>query len=282
MKTSAMTRRRFGGQLLAAGAAGALGCGRASKPQPVALQLYTLRDLMQQDFTGVLEKVAEIGYDAVEFAGYGGLGAAEVMKRLEELGLRCAGTHEGFERLSDALDQTLEFNAAIGNRYIICPAMPGQWRGSGTDGFRAFGEQLNRIGEKVKAAGMQLCYHNHDFEFVKEGDQLLIDALFGVCDPDLVKAEVDVYWVQRGGQDPAQFIRRLGDRVALLHMKDMAGDAQKSFAPVGTGVMDMASIVAAGREIGVEWYVVEQDQTQRPPLDAVEISLKNMRALLKA
>ncbi|MCE5252585.1 sugar phosphate isomerase/epimerase [bacterium] len=252
------------------------------KTAPVGLQLYTLRELTEKDFTGTLKKVAAIGYDGVEFAGYGGLSAVELKKLIDDLGLKCAGTHEGFENLEKKLDETIAFNAGIGSSFIICPSMPGEWRDKGAEGFKAFGERMNKIGAAVKKAGMQLCYHNHNFEFKKENDKFLIEYLYETADPELVKAEVDVYWVQFAGENPAAFIRRYGKRCILIHMKDMADDADRSFAPVGTGVLDMKSIVRASKEANAAWFIVEQDRTKRPPLEAVGISLKNMRTLLKS
>ena len=285
-KTGLLSRRGFMSVAAAAGcgivasAGDGLALSKKKAVTPVGLQLYTLRDLMKEDFAGTVAKVAEIGYDAVEFAGYGGLSASGVKRLLSDLGLVCAGSHEGFQNLGDRLGETIEFNAAIGNGDIVCPSMPQEWRERGADGFREFGERMTAIGEKVKAAGLRFAYHNHNFEFERAGGKHLIDYFFETADPDVVGMEVDVYWVKRGGVDPAAFIRRNAKRCTMIHMKDMADDTEQSFAPVGTGTLDMPGIVAASREAGARWYVVEQDRTKRPPLEAVAISLKNMRALL--
>ena len=291
MRNHDITRRNFNHRLMAAGSVlgvggfvpvkSSTGMSRREKHTPVALQLYTVRALAGKDFVGTLKTVVAIGYDAVEFAGYGGLSAKDLKSIIDDLGLQCAGTHEGFEVLEKNLEKTIEFNAQIGNRNIVCPSMPGEWRRGGADSFRRFGERLNEIGEKVKKSGLQLCYHNHDFEFKKEGGEYLIDYMYGSTDSNLVKAEVDIYWVQRGGEDPIAFIQRYGDRCSIMHMKDMADDENKSFAPVGAGIMDMKGIIQAARKAGSEWYIVEQDSTKRPVLEAIEISLKNMRELLK-
>lgn len=289
MKKSTLDRRSFLGTTAAFTAAGAVSAltgmhsvyaASKSKNLPVGLQLYTLRDIMQKDFTGTLKKVAEIGYDAVEFAGYGGMNAKDLKKLLDDLGLIVSGTHEGFENMEKNPDATIEFNAAIGCPNIVCPAMPGEWRNKGGDGFRTFGERLTAMGKKVKAAGMQFVYHNHNFEFEKDGDTFLIDRLLETADPGVVKLEVDVYWVKYAGVDPVQFISSHASRCGMIHMKDMADDSDRSFAPVGTGVIDLQGIVKAAKAAGVKWFVVEQDRTKQPPLEAVTISLKNMRKLL--
>ncbi len=277
-----VTRREFGKSMLAAGAAGFLGlrCNTVQQKLPIGIQLYTLRDLMREDFRGTIEKVAAMGYPAVEFAGYGGMTAPQVRAMLDDLGLACAGTHEGFGGLQSDLEEKIEFNKAIGNKFIICPSMPGEYRKGGLEGYKTFAAQLNTIGEKVKAAGMQFCYHNHAFEFEKADGQVLYDVLMQETDPELVKAEVDVYWVVRGGIDPVELIKRYSGRVPLLHMKDM-DPADESFAPVGTGSIDLEAVAKAGKASGTVWYIVEQDRTKRPPLEAVEISLNHLKAILQ-
>ncbi len=246
----------------------------------IALQLYTLRELTSGDFTGALEQVSAMGYPAVEFAGYGGMDAPSLKSLLERLDLGPGGSHVGYSQLSSGLDDVISFNRAIGNTFVTCPSMPGEFRERGAAGFMEFGELLNPIGEKCRAAGITLSYHNHAFEFERENGRPLLDHLFDAADPSFVKAQVDVFWVRKGGDDPAAFIARHRDRIASLHMKDMTGDSDATFAPVGAGVMDMRGIVRAGLDAGVEWYIVEQDRTKRPPLEAVKISLDNLKNLL--
>jgi len=283
-----MNRRMFGKGFLSCAGAAAFGCfGNdadamslfSGKKESVGLQLYSLRELTKIDFSGTVRKVAEIGYDSVEFAGYGGMTAKEVNALLDDCGMVTAGTHEGFGNLGDKLDATIEFNLGIGCPNIVCPSMPGEFREAGADGFKRFGEQLSAIGEKVKATGMNFLYHNHSFEFKEENGRWLFDSLLEAADPENVKLEVDIYWVLHGGVEPADFIRKHGERVAMLHMKDMAAD-DKSYAPVGTGILDFPSVITAARESGIKWFVVEQDRIKRPPMEAISISEKNMRKLL--
>jgi len=253
---------------------------RKGSPNPPALQLYTLREMAGKDFTGMLRNVAAVGYGAVEFAGYGGLSAPELKKRLDDLGLVTAGSHIGFEAIAEDTDNVIDFNLAIGNKWIVCPSMPGGVRTKGGDGFRSFGEQLNRLGERYRAAGLRLAYHNHSFEFAVENGRPLIEYLFEATDPKLVAAEVDVYWVKHGGVDPAVFIAKYADRCKLIHMKDMTNTTPPTFAPVGTGILDMKAIVAAAKKAGAEWYIVEQDRTTGSAIEAVETSCRNLRALI--
>lgn len=247
---------------------------------PIAIQLYTLRDMTSKDFTGTIETVAEIGYDAVEFAGFGGYNAKELRGILSDLGLSCAGCHTGYEALSENPEESISYNAALGNPNIVIPSMPQAWREKGADGFKRFGYLLNALGEKTRAAGIQLAYHNHNFEFQKENGIYLLEYLYQEADPELVKSEVDVYWVKKGGLDPADFLRKHAGRCTMIHMKDMAEDADGFFAPVGTGTLDMPAIIKAARLTPNPWFIVEQDRTKRPVLEAVTISYKSMRNLL--
>lgn len=241
---------------------------------PVALQLYTVREDCQRDFAGTLRQVAAMGYAGVELAGYGGFTAAALRSLLDDLGLAVAGNHVRLERLENELDQVIEENLVLGNRYVVCPSIP-EYRRQDEAGWRQVAGSLDAIGQRLKAHGLQLCYHNHAFEFVRVGEGYALDLLFAATDPDRVKAELDVYWVRRGGEDPVAYLRRLGPRCPLVHLKDMAPDG--SFAEVGTGQLDFAAICAAAS--GAAWFVVEQDVCQRPPLESARISLENLHRM---
>ena len=248
---------------------------------PIALQMYTLRNETGKDFAGTLREVAKIGYAGVEFAGTGGLGAPELRRLLDDLNLRVAGSHTGLEVLEGSLTAALDFSQAIGNEYLVCPYLPEERRQS-ADAYRALADLLNRSGAACQERGLQLCYHNHAFEFQRFEGRYALDILLGATDPELVKAEIDTYWVQRGGADPAAYIRQYSGRCPLIHLKDMAADEKGSFAAVGEGTMDWPAIFAASEAGGARWYIVEQDACQRPPLESVAISLRNLRTMGKA
>jgi len=258
-----------------------LGAEESAARLPISIQLYTLRELMKQDFDGTLKKVAEAGYPAVEFAGFGSYGKKpqELRALLDGLGMTCSGSHEGFGGVKNNPAGRAEFIQALGGKHLTVPSLPKEFREGGKDGYRKFAEEMNVMGEAVAKAGSVLSYHNHSFEFAKVEDKSLFDWMLEAMDPKLVKLEVDTYWVKKGGVDPAEFIRPHRDRIALLHMKDMAKD-NGTFAPVGTGSMDIAGIVAADKEVGCDWYVVEQDSCREPVLEAVTTSFGNLKALL--
>jgi sugar phosphate isomerase/epimerase len=289
MKEHTIARRDFDRRILANSASLWLsamaieGCFPILKEKlpHIALQLYTVRDLAGNDFPGTLEKVAKIGYKAVEFAGFWGQSAKEVRKLLDDLDLKCISSHADFEQLQNRLAETLDFHQQIGCPFIVCSTIPVAWRQNGAEGFKRFGTRLSEIGAQIKKSGMQLCYHNHDFEFKIEEEKFLIDHFLDSADPDLVKAEVDVYWIQYGGADPIDFLRDHSGRCPLLHIKDMTAGEKRAFAPVGTGILNMPGIMRAAPKAGAVWYIVEQDQADGDMLQAITVSLKKIKALLK-
>ncbi len=244
---------------------------------PIALQMYTLREQAAEDFVGTIRHVAEIGYAGVEFAGYGGLSAAEMKALLEELELKPAGSHVPLHLLENELDGVIDYSLEIGNPYVVCPFLPpDRWQEEAS--LRATARSLNRIGAACKDQGLQFCYHNHAFEFQTFDGKYVLDILYEDTDPELVRAEVDTYWVQFAGLDPAELIRRYSERVTLVHLKDMDPE-DRSFAEVGEGTLDWKAIFAASEAAGAEWYIVEQDRCKRPPLESVRLSLENLRAI---
>lgn len=243
---------------------------------PVAVQLYTLRDETAKDFVGTVNKVAEMGYAGVEFAGYGGLSPAELKNLLDGCGLRAAGSHASIDRLNTGLDQEIEYAHAIGLKHLVVPWTPAEWRNTADD-CKRFAEWLNETGAKTQAAGVTLAYHNHDFEFVKIDGQYIMDLFMAQTDSELVQMELDCFWALKADVDPAAYMRRYAGRVPLLHIKDMTAPPESTFAEVGEGVIDWNPIFAAAAAGGAQWYIVEQDRCARPALESVAISLRNLR-----
>ncbi|UCF35975.1 MAG: sugar phosphate isomerase/epimerase [Acidobacteriota bacterium] len=279
-----VNRRRFIQNITLAGAGAALslhGSGFAASDLPIGIQLYTVRGLSRDDFQGTLAKVAKIGYKNFEFAGYGDLAAEGVNSLMANLGTQACGTHEGFQKFEADAAAVVSFNRAIKTPYVVVPSMPREARSGGVAEIEQFAAGLNKYGEMVKQAGMQLCYHNHSFEFEKAADGRTIwEVLMEASDPNLVKAEVDIAWVYNADVDPVELLGKYGDRVKLLHMKDL--DKDRNLTPVGEGEIDLKAVVAKAKQIGVEWYIVEQDRTRegKEILDEVAISFKNLTSLL--
>ncbi len=245
---------------------------------PVALQLYTLRDNTAKDFVGTLKQVAAIGYRAVELAGMGNLSAKELKSALDGLGLTVAGSHIPIDQFERDLPRVFDDNRTLGNRYLIVPWLHESRRKSAQD-WLDFARILNDLGAKCQAAGFHLVYHNHNFEFQKFDGRTAFDVLFGSTDPNLVQSELDVYWAKEANQDPAALIRQYAGRMPFIHLKDMTKDTPPTFAEIGEGIIDFKPIFRASEASGVKWYVVEQDRCQRPPLESVAISWRNLNKM---
>ncbi|MDQ3812952.1 MAG: sugar phosphate isomerase/epimerase, partial [Armatimonadota bacterium] len=251
----------------------------APKRPVVALQLYTLRDLTKTDMAGALRQVAGMGYEGIEPAGFGNLTAPEIKNLCDELGLTVVGNHTGFEALRNNFEAVVADNQTLGNQFIVCPSIPAEQRTA--EGYKQFAQTLNEFGQKLRDAGMQLCYHNHAFEFEQFDGRYGLDILYENSDPELVQAEIDTYWVQKGGVSPTEYIRKYAGRTPLIHVKDMADDEKQSFAEVGTGTLDWPSIFHAAEAGGAVAYIVEQDVCPGNPLDSVRLSLENLKKMGK-
>jgi sugar phosphate isomerase/epimerase len=233
---------------------------------------------MEKDYEGTLRKVAEMGYQNVELAGFGGRAAKDVRAILDEFGLKAIGSHVGLDLLEgDGLANAIEDHKVIGCRYIVVPWLAAERR-QDKAGYLRLAEVLNQVGETVKQEGLQLAYHNHNFEFDQKFDgKPALEILFDETAPELVQGEIDTYWVLFAGQDPLAFMGKYPGRFPLIHIKDMEKE-DRSFAPIGTGILPLDAIVQAAPAAGAKYLIVEQDTTKGPSLDAVRISITNLKA----
>lgn len=245
---------------------------------PVGLQLYTLREETAKDFLGTLKKVAEMGYQVVEFAGYGGIPAAEMKKALDELGLKAVSSHVGLQLLESGLDEQIAYMKEIGATYLVCPWLDEQLL-LNKEEYTALMDKFRTFGAKAKEAGLVFCYHNHAFEFEKVDGEYILDRMYRDVDADLMKAELDLYWVTKGGLNPKEYLLSYKGRAPLVHVKDMAGDEEGFFAEVGQGVIDYKAIFEVAEEAGVQYYLVEQDHCKRPPLESVKMSIDYLKSI---
>lgn len=232
---------------------------------PIAVQMYTLRDygpLEQQ-----LQAVSDAGIAHVETFGMDEVDLDAFSEALDEYGIEVISDHAGIDRLRDDLDAVVEMNRAIGNDTITVPYLEEADRPTDAEGWRMLGEELAGYAETLAAEDMRLAYHNHDFEMRQYDGRTGLEILFEAAGPDVL-AELDLAWIDRGGQDPAAFLSMMGERVFAIHAKDNAPEGenedQRGFAAVGEGTLDWDAILAAATEAGVEWYIIEHDQ----PADA--------------
>jgi sugar phosphate isomerase/epimerase len=223
----------------------------------IALQLYTVRELMARDLRGTLQAVAAAGYRSVELAGLFDVAAVELRRLLGEAALRPVAAHVDVDRLRAGLVDVADRHAALGCDRVIVPWLPEEERRT-ADAVRRFASELNEFARRLDELGIRLGYHNHAFEFEPLEGTTVWDVLLAELSPE-VDLELDVYWASVGGRDPSEVLHEAGSRILLLHMKDRTPDSPPRDAPAGGGILDFADIIAAGREAGVEWYVAEQD-----------------------
>ncbi len=246
-----------------------------------ALQLFTLREAVDRDYIGTLQQIAALGYRAVEVVHLGGMTPAAFREQLDALGLSAVAMHVPYQQLKDDIQQVIETAKGIGAAYVVCPWLVPEMRTS-ADSYREVARTLNAAGQACKDAGLQVCYHHHDFEFEQHDGKTGFDILIEDTDPTRVQFEIDVYWAAFAGIDPVGLLHSLSGRVPLVHLKDMAADESRTFAEVGHGQLDIPGILAACDEIGVEWRIVEQDRSSRDPMESVQMSIEYLRELGRA
>jgi sugar phosphate isomerase/epimerase len=273
-----MNRRTFLGTMTAATVLSSrLGwsAGGDRKLDKIGLELYTVRDLMKNDFEGTLAKVAEIGYREVEFAGLFDHTPQEVRAMLNRHGLSAPASHVPYNLVDTQWPKALDDAHVIGQSFIVCPFIDEKLRNE-PDGWKRVGETFNRAGEASKKAGIQFGYHNHNFEFKPQNGKLPYDILLAETDPNLVKMEMDLFWITKGGQDPLKYFDRYPGRFPLVHVKDMKKDGEMT--EVGSGTIDFKGIFAQSDKAGIQHYFVEHDQP-KSPLDSSKASFEYLQKL---
>ena len=271
-----MDRRSFLGTVTAAGVlAKRLSWAAERKIEKVGLQLYTVRDQMKADFAGTLEKVAKIGYREVEFAGYFDSPPKEVKRLLDRNGLTAPSAHIDYDHITTKLPEVLEAAKVVGHSYIVCPWIGEELRGD-AEGWKRVAQALHKAGADIKKTGIQLAYLNHNFEFKTFNGQFGYDILLAEADPNLVKMEMDLYWITKAGADPLKYFAKFPSRFPLVHVKDM--DKNRDFAEVGSGTIDWKPIFAKSQQAGIKHYFVEQDQS-KDPFASIKSSYEYLRDL---
>src|SRR3954451_4284378 len=281
-----VTRRRFIGQsIVSIPLASAMFARGRFSADNLGVQLYTVRDTIGKDPVSVLKRIQDIGYKEIE-ATYATL--AIIAPVVKQTRLRPVSVHidEGiFMGEGNKLDEALGKAKELGFKFAVVPYIAPEHRG-GPEMFKALAEKLNKYGEKAKANGMRLCYHNHAFEYQMFDGKSGLEMLMSGTDKNLVGLELDIFWASVAGQNPVDVLKRYSGRVPLVHLKDKAknfGQVQynekvpkETFKEVGNGSIDIASVLKAAEAAGAEHYFVEQDQTSGDPLDSLAISFKNL------
>ena len=267
------------------------------KKWPIALQVYSVRDAATEDFAGTMRAVKEMGYDGVELAGLYGLESAVACKKvLDKVGLELVSAHVGFDALED--DAQLDDYAATGVKFIAIPWMVAP---KNEEELNAAIARIRNCGERCKARGIQMLYHNHDFEFEKINDKYILDTYYAEIPADLLQTELDTCWVNVGGENPSDYVRKYTGRAPIVHLKDFTGSKSENmyaligtdtakedsagkfeFRPVGYGKQDFPSILAAAEDAGAGWVVVEQDSPalDKTPLECAKMSIDYLKSIM--
>ena len=238
---------------------------------PLALQLWTVRDELARDAAATFRTLHELGYRYVEVAALDGRSATEISSMLQDAGLKAMGAHIPLATVTGDTDAAIEFAKTLGVSHAAVP-----WIGPeecvGRKAWIAAARAMDTAGGAFREADITLCYHHHGHEFDRVDGDYIFDVIMENSDPQNLAAEIDTYWAKYGGVEPVELIQRYAGRCPLLHIKDMANDEQRSFAEVGHGALDWDAIFDAANAAGVQWCVVEQDESNRGPLESVRMS----------
>ena len=259
---------------------------------------------MAQDFKGTLQKVKEMGYDGVEFAGLFGNTPEQIKTWCAEIGLTPISAHVPLAEMLEDIDKVIADYKAIGCEYIVVPYVTEERRPAG-DKFMQMIDEIRSVGQKAKEAGLVLLYHNHDFEFAQTPTgECGLDYLYSAVPADLLQTELDLCWVKYAGQEPAAYLLKYADRSPVVHLKDYyASGEQKEdpyaliglnegekkenkafeFRPLGHGVQDVPALLEAAKKAGSKWLVVEQDQPSlgKTPLECAAMGMETLKGLKK-
>lgn len=243
----------------------------------IALTLYTLRQYVQtqEDMAITFKRVKKIGYNTVQLSGLGSIDTRELRKMLDDAGLEVCATHVSYDRLKNDFDRMIEEHRMLRCPHIAIGSLPADMRHK--QGYIQFAIEATKIGKKICDKNLDFSYHNHAFELAKYDGKTGLEIIYEESDRKAVLAEIDTYWIQYGGGDPAFWIKKMKDRIKIVHFKDMGiiNNVPTMFE-VGEGNLNWKEIIDACRYSGAEWLVVEQDTCQRDPFESIRISFQNM------
>jgi sugar phosphate isomerase/epimerase len=252
-----------------------------STDSKIALELYTIRDSMknESDFADAMAKTRAAGYEAVELAGVSpDITAKTIKKILDDNGIVCMATQVGLAQLTDGLAQTIEDLATLECSHTALAAGPKEVRSR--DGYIGLARTLTESGKELAKHDVKLAYHNHAFEFERYGDKTGFELLYENSDPNYLEAKIDTAWMQKGGADVVEWIRRLAGRMTVIHFKDYTiVDNEITLSEVGEGNLNWKGIIKASEDAKIRWFVVEQDQCRRDPFESIRISFDNLKAM---
>ena len=266
---------------------------------PVAVQVYSVREDAAADLRGTLEKIKAMGYAGVEFAGLYGHAPEDVKRMCEEVGLVPISAHVPYVDMIADPQGVLSQYATIGCQFVAVPYLREEHRPDGGQ-FDQVIQNIAMLGKVAKKLGIQLLYHNHEFEFMTINGKYALDILYDSVPAEYLQTELDVCWVNVGGENPADYIRKYSGRSPVVHLKDFNGEKGEAmyeligmddkkpkrpsdfeFRPVGSGAQDFPAILAAAEDAGATWVVVEQDKPSMglTPMESVAKSRDYLKTL---
>ena len=283
--TSRRTFLKATGAMAAAACVGVDSMTAKTLDLPLGLELYSVREMLAKDFEGTLAKVRADGYTVMEAAGYYNRSAADFRKAMDNAGMRCVSTHHALNVLEKELDKWIEYGHTLGLEYIVCSSSGGMHRdpaakgGPTLDDWRWIAGEFNRIGEKVKAAGMTFGIHNHTPELAVIDGLMVYDELLKLTDPKLVVFEMDAGWVFASGHSPVDYLTKTPERFPLMHVKDMVKqpDGKELMTVLGKGSVDYRPIMHAATAL--KYYFVEQEAFEMEPIEELRLNAEYMRKL---
>jgi len=248
----------------------------------VGAQLYTIREYTRtlEDLKESLPKIAAAGYTAVQISAFGPIDPKDVAALMEDNGLTVAATHVAWERFLNDLDAVIEEHKLWKCEHPAIGGLPRDYHTP--DGIKRFKDELAPVAEKLAAEGMDFSYHNHNHELVRYNGKTWLEMLYEEIPASMLKAEIDTYWIQAGGADPALWVEKMSGRQPLLHLKDMivTPEREQRFAEIGEGNLNWPRILEAAQKGGVQYYLVEQDNCYgRDPFESLAISYRNLKAM---
>ena len=272
----------------------------------IGIQMYSIRDVVEEGMENALKYVAEMGYSCVEFAGYYGESAENLKRMLDQNKLEAISVHDSYEELLENPKEKIEFIKIIGAEYFAIPKLARD-KHKGSDVFEKTVEDIRRAAEILKENGIQLLYHNHEFEFEKHENRYLMDWLFDKVSPEMMNPEIDTCWVNFAGIDPCEYIEKYAGKTDVIHLKDficsninalpiydtvsrMKKAGKKitrdgsgfEYRPVGAGVQDFESIIKTSEKSGTKYLIVEQDfHPERASLKDAKLSIDYLNRFLK-
>jgi len=244
----------------------------------IGLQLYTVRDKCEKDFKATIKKVAEIGYEGIEFAGYYGMDAKELSKLTEDLGIKAVSAHISLEEFEKNFKKEVEYAQILGLESITISSVSEERR-SDRDIWLKTCQLIAKLSDMCLKAGIQLCYHNHNFEFLKIDGEYMLDILFN--NSINLKMELDTFWSAYVGINTVEYMKKNAAKLHYIHLKDMVKDTKSVQTEVGEGYLDIGSFFHTANDCGIRWAFVEQGICTRDSLDSAKLSFENLKKIEK-